>query len=154
MIKLKPLVISIAIPLLVGGLSSFFTRNAFADYQSVVQPPFAPPPWIFPVVWTILYILMGISCYMVYMSRHPLREDALKIYAAQLAVNFFWPLLYFLLKAYLVAFLWLVLLVMMVALMAYVFFRIKPLSGILQLPYLVWCSFASVLNLSIYLLNR
>ena len=154
LIKLKPLVISIAIPLLVGGLSSFISRGGFAGYAAVSQPAFAPPAWLFPIVWTILYILMGISCYMIYVTRHPLRDEALKIYAAQLAVNFLWPILFFVLNGFFISFLWLILLDMLIAAMIMVFFRIKPLSGLLQLPYLTWCIFASVLNFSIWLLNR
>jgi len=154
LIKLKPLVISIAIPLLVGGLCSLLTRGGFADYAAVIQPAFAPPAWLFPIIWTILYILMGISCYMIYTSRHPLRGDALKIYAAQLAVNFLWPILFFVLKGFLLSFIWLLLLDMLIASMILLFFRIKPAAGLLQLPYLTWCVFASVLNISVWLLNR
>lgn len=155
MIRIKPLSISIAIPLAVGGLAGFLTRNAFKDYNTtIIQPDFAPPGWLFPVVWTVLYVLMGVSCYIVWESRSPLRSEALKIYTAQLAVNFVWPLLFFLLKGFLISFLWLLLLVAMVASMIYTFWKIKPIAGGLQIPYLGWCCFASLLNWSVYLLNR
>lgn len=154
MIRLKPLVLSLLISLGTGGLSGFLTRNAMQTYQSLVQPPYAPPPSIFPIVWTILYFLMGISAYLIYVSKSADKKQALGLYAAQLAVNFAWPFIFFIAQQYLLAFICLVVLWLIVFKMIYSFYKINKRAALLQIPYIVWLTFAGYLNLAIYLLNR
>lgn len=150
----KELIISILIPLGVGALSAFLTRNSMDIYENLLLPPLAPPSWVFPVVWTILYILMGISAYLVSQSDSFYRNSALRIYALQLFVNFFWTLIFFNFEMYLFAFLWLMLLLLLIIMMILCFARIDKKAALLQIPYLLWVSFAAYLNLGIYLLNR
>lgn len=152
--NLKALVVSILIPLGVGAAAAFFTRNSMDVYEGLVQPPLSPPGWLFPVVWTILYTLMGISSYLIYRSDSPNKNTALTIYALQLAVNFFWTIIFFNLEMYLLAFLWLLLLLVLIVLMMVSFNRINKTAAYLQIPYLIWVLFAGYLNLGIYLLNR
>lgn len=155
-IRFKPLIISLLISLGVGALSGFLTKGSMKIYQSLIQPPLAPPPWVFPVVWTVLYILMGISAYLVFMSHAPeaQKATALTIYALQLAVNFIWPILFFNLGWILFAFFWLLLLIVLIVWMIVLFRRVSPLAAYLQVPYLVWTIFAGYLNWGVYLLNR
>lgn len=123
--------------------------------QQIVQPPLSPPAIVFPIVWTILYALMGIGAARVSLSeKSPQKDRALNIFVAQLVVNFFWSLFFFNLQAFGFAYLWLLLLIVLVALMVYAFWQVDPLAGILQLPYLLWVIFASYLNLGVWLLNR
>lgn len=153
-IKLKPLIMSILIPLAVGGLAALLTMGQMDIYQTLTRPPLSPPSILFPIVWSILYLLMGISSYFIYISDSPIKGSALSVYAVQLAVNFIWPILFFNLQNYLLSFIWLVLLWVLVLLMIILFCKIKPLAGILQIPYLVWITFAGYLNLAIYFLNK
>lgn len=155
--KWKPYVISVAIALGVGALAAFFTRNSMDIYQSLNQPPLSPPSWIFPVVWTILYTLMGISSAMIYVKGEEKGIDTsfpLKIYAVQLAANFLWSIVFFNLRWYLFAYIWLMLLWVVIIVMIVQFRRISRPAGNLQIPYLLWVTFASYLNLMIYILNR
>lgn len=150
------LVISILIPLLVGGTAARLTADGFGLYQTLVMPPLAPPAWVFPVVWTVLYILMGIAAWLVVRSKAPAEQkrQALTVYGVQLAVNFVWPLLFFRAQAYLTAFWWLVLLIVAVAVTIWDFARIDHRAAILLAPYLLWLGFAGYLNLAVYLLNQ
>lgn len=154
LVKLKPLILSIAIPLAVGFIASMITKDAMGTFNAVTKPPLAPPAIVFPIVWTILYILMGISAYLVYSSDSPYKWDALRAYGLQLAVNFFWSIIFFNFRAYLLAFIWLVLLWILIAVMISSFKKVDKLPAYLQIPYLAWVTFAGYLNLSIYLLNR
>jgi len=145
----------IAIPLLVGGLASFLTRGGMGVFMQLNQPPLSPPGWVFGVVWTILYILMGVSSYLVIQSGAEEEEinKALSVYVYQLIVNFLWPTFFFNFGWYLFAFLWLVLLWVLVFVMIRRFYNISKLAGILQIPYLIWLTFAAYLNLGVWLLN-
>ena len=145
-------IIAILIPLAVGALSALFSRN-MALYSQINTPPLAPPGILFPIVWTILYILMGISSYLIYESDSEYKESALKIYALQLFFNFMWSIIFFRFDQYLFAFIWLLILIGLIVKMIYVFYQIRPLAAYLQIPYLLWCLFAAYLNLMIYLLN-
>ena len=136
------LIISILIPLAVGSMSALFSGNMLS-YSILDKPAFSPPGFIFPIVWTILYILMGISSYIVYSSNSPNKPKALLIYGIQLFFNFCWSIIFFGLDLYLFAFIWLIALILIV----------NPLSAYLQIPYLIWCIFAAYLNFSIFLLN-
>lgn len=146
------LIISILIPLAAGALSALFSGN-MAAYSALNKPPFSPPSLVFPIVWTILYILMGVSSYIIFMSDSPDRSKALKIYGLQLFFNFCWSIIFFGLSWYLFAFFWLVVLIILIYSMIKQFFSINPTSAYLLMPYLLWCVFAAYLNLSIYLLN-
>ena len=152
--KYKPYLISIAIPLAVGGLSAFFTMKGMPYYDMQKKPFFAPPNALFPIVWTVLYILMGISAAKVWLSDDPDRTQALKIYALQLVVNFFWSVLFFGLHQYFLAFLWLLLLIIYVGKMIYTFAQTDKTAARLQIPYFLWCCFAAILNFSVWWLNR
>lgn len=151
----KKLLICLAIPLAVGGLSALITSGAMEDFAALEQPPLSPPGWLFPVVWTVLFLLMGLASYLVVTANEEQEtiNRALTVYGVQLAVNFFWSILFFNLKAYLFAFLWLILLWALIAVTVSRFARIRPVAGWLMIPYLLWVTFAGYLNLGIYLLN-
>ena len=153
-IRWKTLLLNLAIPLAVGGLSALITKNAMDLYETIVQPPLAPPSWLFPIVWTLLYILMGISSYLIFLSESEYKVEALTLYGIQLILNFIWPLIFFLGENYLIAFIILVVLWYSVLKMTQAFSAIHPLAGTLQIPYLAWLTFAAYLNLMIYFLNR
>lgn len=151
-INFKSLIISIFIPLMIGAVSSLISMP-FMDYNNLVQPPFAPPGWLFPIVWTILYILMGISAYIVLESNSYDKDGAYKVYFLQLLVNGLWSIFFFVLKWRLFSSIWLALLIILIVIMIIRFYKINKTAGILQIPYLLWCLFALYLNISIYLLN-
>lgn len=146
------LAISILIPLAVGSVSALIGGN-MSNYAALSKPPLSPPASLFPAVWTILYILMGISSYIIYSSGNPDTGKALMYYALQLLFNFFWSMIFFTLSLYLPAFLWLVVLIVLILVMIYQFYQISPLAAYLQIPYFLWCLFAAYLNLAIYLIN-
>ena len=150
------LVICIAIPLLVGILASMLTGNGMESFMTINKPPLSPPAWLFPVAWTILYTLMGISSYLILTSSADKqeKEEALKIYTYQLIVNFLWPTFFFNLEWYLFAFVWLVLLWILVLIMILKFEKISKPAAYLNIPYIVWLTFAGYLNFAIWLLNR
>lgn len=151
----KKFLICIAIPLLTGILAALLTRNSMAAFDTLVKPPLSPPGWLFPVVWTILYILMGIASYLVLTSRknNVQIRRALSLYALQLLFNFFWPILFFRMQRYLFAFFWLLLLELLILLTTLRFSRISDTAAKLMIPYLIWVAFAGYLNLGIALLN-
>lgn len=151
----KRLIICLAIPLVVGGAAGLLTMNSMEAFEALNQPPLSPPGWLFPVVWTVLYVLMGIASYLVSVSDAPQEEKAraLWTYGIQLAFNFLWPIAFFNLKWYLSAFLWLVILWILILITALRFGRIRKPAGYLLVPYLLWVAFAGYLNLGIYLLN-
>ncbi len=154
--KIKPYVISVAIALAVGGLSALLTADNMNLYAEIVQPPLAPPALLFPVVWTILYTLMGISAAMIYNEKDNMPKEvrnALIVYAVNLFLNFFWSIIFFNMRAFLFSFIWLIALWITIIIMIIKFYRIKPLAGLLQIPYLLWVTFAGYLNLAIYILN-
>ncbi|MFR6102085.1 MAG: TspO/MBR family protein [Christensenellales bacterium] len=151
----KRLIICLAIPLVVGGAAGLLTMNSMEAFEALNQPPLSPPGWLFPVVWTVLYVLMGIASYLASVSDAPHKEKAraLWTYGIQLAFNFLWPIAFFNLKWYLFAFLWLVILWILILITALRFGRIRKPAGYLLVPYLLWVAFAGYLNLGIYLLN-
>ena len=154
-VRLKELVIALAIPLAAGGLSAFITKDAMKSFQTLRQPPLSPPAWLFPVVWTLLYLLMGLASYLVLTSgaSEPRREKALTAYALQLAANFCWSVIFFSLRLYLTAFIWLLVLWVFILISTVMFFYIRKSAGRLLIPYLAWVTFAGYLNLGVYLLN-
>ena len=150
----KKLIICVAIPLAVGALASFITSDNIEIFLDLNKPPLSPPAWLFPVVWTILYILMGIASYLVYSSGKRVGvTTALKVYGLQLIFNFFWSIIFFNLSNYLFAFIWIVALWLLILLTNRLFDKISVAAGYLLLPYLIWVSFAGYLNWGIYLLN-
>ena len=149
-VNFKHLSLSILIPLGFGTLVGLLTSGE-NNYNMMIQPIFAPPSILFPIVWTILYILMGISSYIIYESGN--NDKALIIYIAQLIVNLLWSFFFFTFRLYLFSFVWIILLIVLVLLMIKEFYKINKVSALIQLPYLLWLIFASVLNFSIYLLN-
>lgn len=153
--KLKPYIISVIIALAVGGVSALLTKNNMNIFEKINMPPLSPPSVVFPIVWAVLYILMGISSAIIYKNGTDREEvqSALKVYALQLAVNFFWSLIFFNMQAYLFAFIWLILLWVLVIAMIVKFKKISPVAAWLQIPYLLWITFAGYLSLMIYLLN-
>ena len=153
-ISTKKLIIALAIPLAVGGLGALLT-GGMDSYQSLNQPPLSPPGFIFPVVWTVLYLLMGYASYRVLVSGspRPAKKKALTFYAIQLFLNFLWPLIFFGLQWYWAAFVLLVLLWIAIYLTMYQFGQIDDTAENLLIPYLLWVTFAGYLNLGVALLN-
>jgi len=151
----KKLLINLAIPLAVGGLSAVLTRDGMKAFSQLEQPPLSPPSWLFPVAWTILYLLMGYAAYRVQTSgeQPPVIRRATALYAAQLVLNFIWPLVFFGLEYRLTAFLILVALWILVYLTMRLFAAIDETAGDLLIPYILWLTFAGYLNLGVFLLN-
>lgn len=152
MSKFKIYAQSILIPVLAGGLVGFLI-SGFMDYEMLQKPPFSPPGIVFPIVWTVLYILMGLS-YGIIKDKSEVDSDTRTIYYLQLIVNLLWPIAFFILKWRLFAFFWIVLLDFLVIIMTVKFYRKNKTAGLLQIPYAAWVIFATYLNLGIYLLNR
>ncbi len=154
-IQWKTLILCLAIPLGVGALSALFTMGDMESYAALNRPPLSPPGWLFPIVWSILYLLMGYASYLIVTAQTVELEKrrALTAYGAQLLANFIWPLLFFGLKWYLVAFFWLVILWVLIYITMRRFSDIREQAGDLLLPYILWVTFAGYLNLGIYLLN-
>ena len=152
--NIKAYVVGCIIPLAAGGLSALLAGDIQGIYGALRQPIAAPPAFLFPVVWTVLYVLMGISSVWIAQSFDSRARDALRLYGVQLAVNAVWPILFFRFSLRFFAFFWLLLLLVLVGAMILRFSRILPRAAYLQLPYLAWLIFASYLNLTLYLLNR
>jgi translocator protein len=148
--------ISIGIALLAGFLSSLLSGGQQEVYQTLNQPPYAPPAWLFGVVWTILYILMGIAAYLVYLSdANPITKTAaLCFYALQLFVNFSWSIVFFRFQEYGWSVLVLALLLFLVALTMMLFFSINRTAAYLLIPYFLWLLIAYYLNIGVFLLNK
>lgn len=143
----RRLIKSIALPLIIGAVTSLIMMP-FNDYQNLNQPAFAPPSIVFPIVWTILYILMGISAYII-----SVRNGSLKLYYVQLFINALWSIIFFVFKLRFFAFIWIILLIVLVLKMIKDFLSINTTAGLIQIPYLLWLIFAAYLNFGVYLLN-
>lgn len=146
------LIIAILIPIAVGTLSALFAGNMNV-YSVINKPSLSPPGILFPIVWTILYILMGISSYIIYESDAPGRSAALQTYVLQLFFNFFWSILFFRFDLYFTSFVWLLALLFLIVKMIWQFNRIDHTAARLLIPYLLWCLFAAYLNFMIFRLN-
>jgi tryptophan-rich sensory protein len=140
----------------VGALSGWLSREGMKLYnETVLQPPLSPPMVVFPIVWGLLFALMGISAARVWMAPPSSdRSRGLNLFFAQLIVNFFWSLIFFNAGAYGFAFLWLLFLWVLVLLMILSFRKSDPLAAKLQIPYLIWLTFAAYLNLGVWILIR
>ena len=136
-IQWKKLIICLAIPLAVGGISAFLTQDSMKMFETIQKPPLSPPGWLFPIVWTILYLFMGIASYLVLTSSKS-NQTALTLYGIQLVFNFIWPLIFF----------WILILATIIQ-----FDSISKPAKYFMLPYLLWVTFAGYLNFAIYLLN-
>ena len=154
--KIKPYVISVLIALITGTLSAILTKGSMSLYEEIITPPIAPPSILFPIVWTVLYVLMGIGAAMICTDKAApaqKKEKALRVYALSLFVNFTWSLIFFNLRAFFFAFLWLALLFALIVATIVRYSKINKTAAYLQLPYLLWVAFAGYLTLAIYLLN-
>ena len=151
MSNIKIYVKSILVPLLLGGIVGLLISGSM-DYDTLVKPFLAPPAILFPIVWTILYILMVIS-YGGLESKCLMDSKSKFIYYLQLFVNLLWPIFFFVFKRRLFSSIWILLLVALIFLMILNFYQKDKLSGLLQIPYLFWSMFATYLTISIYLLN-
>lgn len=138
--------------LLAGGVGALL-GGGFSDYETLISPPLAPPGWLFPVMWTLLYAAMGAAAFLVWRTGDVDREKALKLYGAQLLVNILWPLWYFRLEWRLFSFFWILLLTGLAVLTWRAFRALDERAGLLFIPYIAWLSFAAYLNLGYYVLN-
>ncbi len=154
MVKIKPLAVSLAVSLGVGGLSALLTKDSMAQYALLAQPPLAPPGWVFPVVWTILFVMMGVAAYLVWIENGRGRDRMLTLYALQLVLNFFWTLIFFNGEKYALALVWLIVLWGLILATLLSFRKWNKTAGNLLIPYLAWVTFAGYLNAGVWYLNR
>lgn len=159
-VNVLKIIIAIIIPLSVGMLSSFITKDAMMSFNAMKKPPLAPPGILFPIVWSILYVMMGISSYLIYESdtKNDItlkteRSKWLLIYAIQLVFNFFWSIIFFKLSLYFLAFILLLILWVLVLLLIVKSMKLNKISGYLLVPYLLWMTFAGYLNIGVATLN-
>ncbi len=154
--KTKQFFRCIAAPLLTGLLSWLLVRNSIPLFQNIIKPPLTPPASLFPIVWTILYLTMGIADYLVRRAHidQNTRSQALLLYKLQLGINFFWPIFFFRFQWFFFAFIWLLLLWAILWMTVQSFYWIRKIAGILLVPYLLWVTFAGYLNLFISLFNH
>lgn len=152
----KPYVFWIALAEGVGALAGWLTRDGLDIYkQTVTQPPLSPPPFIFPIVWAILYALMGIGAARVYLTpASNARSRGLLLWLVQLAFNFLWSIVFFNLQAYAFAFFWLIALWLLILWMTISFYQVDKTAALLQIPYLLWVAFAGYLTFGVWMLNR
>ncbi len=146
-------IVFITVAVLTGLLSALLTRDNMNIYDTINTPPLSPPGFLFPIVWTALYILMGVSAARVYSANYNQWNCALTVWTVQLAVNFVWSIIFFNLQAFLFSFIWLVVLLALIVLMIFAFHKTDKIAAYLQIPYLLWVTFAGYLNFSIFLLN-
>nr|MBE6545271.1 tryptophan-rich sensory protein [Oscillospiraceae bacterium] len=152
-----PYSVAIAIPLTVGIIAAALTRNNMDIYGQLKTPPLSPPAILFPIVWTILYILMGVSSAIVYLDREKNRravKKGLTYYAVSLVLNFAWSIIFFNLEAAFFALIVLITLLYCIVRTIIEYLKVKPLAAYLQIPYALWVAFAGYLNAGIWLLNQ
>ena len=155
--RIKSYVISIAIALAVGLFSALLTGDSMDLYGQLVMPPLAPPAVLFPIVWTILYVLMGVSAAMIWLRQEEdpaAASSGLSTYALSLAFNFLWSILFFNCRWFLFSFLWLLGLLVLILLTIRDYRIVSPAAAYLQIPYALWVTFAGYLNFAIWYLNR
>ena len=148
---MKKFIKAILIPVIIGGIVGLLIGPNI-DYNSLIKPAFSPPSILFPIVWTILYILMGIS-YGILDNDNLITREIKNIYYIQLTFNALWPIIFFILKWRLISIIWIIILDILVIIMIIKMFKQKKIVGYLQIPYLIWILFATYLNLFIYILN-
>lgn len=155
--KITAFIIAVAIPLATGGFSAFLTRNNMDIYEEIITPPLSPPSFLFPVVWTVLYFLMGVSSALIWKKRKENKEEtetALLIYAASLVFNFIWSLIFFNSGMYLFSFIWLIALLILIITTIIKYKKLSSAAAYIQIPYALWVTFAGYLNFGIFILNR
>ena len=152
-INWKKLIIITLVTFLVGGFFSFFTMNNMDTFKELSKP-IDVPAVVFPIVWSILYLLMSISYYIVSNSSSKYKDEAKTAYVVQLIINSLWSLIFFGFEAYLLAFIWIIILLISVIVMIAYFYKVNKTAAYLQIPYILWIIFAGYLTLGIYLLNR
>ncbi len=145
---------SFVITFLFALLGGIVTYIGMPKFESAVQPPLSPPAYLFPIVWSILFLLMAVGATIIYDSDEETSPKALFLYTIQLTFNFWWCVLFFGFRLYFMAFIWLLLLLLCVFIMTVLFYRISRLAGLIQIPYLLWLLFASYLNFGVWFLNR
>lgn len=155
-LQLIKLVVSILLPLGFGAIAGIFTAQAIPNwYQTLNRPSFNPPNWIFGPVWTLLYILMGISLYLIWkQDASKERNIAITVFAINLLLNFGWSFLFFYFHKIGFALIEIIFMWLSIIIMLFLFYKIKPIAAFINIPYLLWVSFATVLNFSYYLLNK
>ncbi|MDD3341009.1 MAG: tryptophan-rich sensory protein [Bacilli bacterium] len=153
-IKKAKSIFLIFLPLILGSIIGFIIKDYTSQYAVLNKPFLSPPSFLFSIVWPLLYLLMGISAYFIRKSTSSLKNNALYIYNLQLLVNLLWSFVFFVFKNYLFAFIWLILLIVLVVYMIKLFYEIDKKAAYLQIFYLIWLLFAGYLNLGVYLLNR
>ena len=153
--RIWTLIAAVLIPVAVGAFSSFLTGNDMKIYENMNRPFLAPPGWVFPIAWTILYIMMGIASYLVYVSDadEKAKRSALTLYAAQLIMNFFWSTLFFTYSRLLIAFIWIMIMWVLVLICMIRFLRINTYAGMIMGVLLLWTTFAAYLNLACYIMS-
>ena len=147
--KYKQYIIFPLAALIVGAIAALITNGNFKMFVEIAKPPLSPPPFIFPLAWSVLYILMGIGAALVYTKTGTVSS----LYKIQLFVNFIWPIIFFNMRAYLFAFVWLILLLVLVIMMTLDFRTVSKKAAYLQIPYILWLLFAGYLNCGIWLIN-
>lgn len=154
-IRIISLIIALLIPLLVGGISAALTMQGMSVYGLMDKPPLSPPAWLFPIAWTILYLMMGLASYYIFVSDVDTRIKAiaLAIYGIQLAFNFMWSIIFFNWGRYSAAFIWIIVLLCIVVVCAMKFSNISRRAGCLLIPYILWLGFAAYLNMGAYVLS-
>ncbi|MBP3369580.1 MAG: tryptophan-rich sensory protein [Clostridia bacterium] len=155
--KIKIYIIAILIPLAVGGLSALLTMENMDIYKELNTPPLSPPAILFPIAWTILYILMGISSAIVWIGRRndqSAADDGISLYSVSLVFNFLWSIFFFNLRWFLFSFIWLFALLILIIMTIRAYKKVDPVAAYLQIPYSLWVTFAGYLNLSIWILNK
>lgn len=152
-INWKRLIIIIVITFIVGSFFSFFTMNNMDTFKEL-KKSINVPGVLFPIVWSILYLLMSISCYIITTKDDKSKDNAIIWYGIQLVINSLWSLIFFGFSAYLFAFIWIILLLAIVIIMIVKFYKIDKTAAYLNIPYVLWILFAGFLNLGIYILNR
>lgn len=149
----KKLIIITVITFIVGTFFSFFTMNSMDTFK-YLSKPINVPGVLFPIVWSILYLLMSISCYLIVQSNDKDKKEGIILYAIQLVINSLWTLIFFGLGAYLLSFIWIIILLIVVIIMLAKFYNINKIAMYINIPYVLWLLFAAYLNLGIYLLNK
>jgi benzodiazapine receptor len=150
------LIVSIILPLSIGAIAGIFTSDAIPGwYETLKQPSFNPPNWVFGPVWTTLYFLMGISLFLIWkQSPNKKRNRAILVFMIQLVLNFCWSFLFFYFHQLGLAFMEIILLWLSIFLMILLFYRLRPLAAYINIPYILWVTFATMLNAAYYFLNR
>lgn len=152
MINFKSLIISIIIPNVIGFLGNLLGNSA-QNFDNMLKPDFTPPAIVFLIVWFILFTLMGISSYLIFSSTNKNKKNALITYGIQLILNSLWTFFFFNLNWYLFSFIWILLILFFVIIMFYQFYKINKTAAFLQIPYILWLIFASIITLNVYILN-